>query len=306
MTIQRQPKNLRKRLLDDLPVTEQYLELSGVSTAVLMGGDGPPIVLLHGPGESAFWWMRVVPDLIETHRVIVPDLPGHGASTVTENALDENSVTAWLGELIDRTCPIPPTLVGHLIGGAIAARFAIDRSDSLDRLILVDSLGLGRFRPAPRFAFGLLRFLVHPSDRAYLAFLDQCFVDRDDVIEDMDDTWEAFLAYNLDRSRTSSVQRAMRRLMREVGLPRIPPVHLARITVPTTLIWGRNDRAIRLGIAEAASDRYGWPLHVIENAGDDPKLEQPAAFLDVLSDVLEADSQRGRQRGALGSEPSVG
>ena len=63
--------------------------------------------------------------------------------------------------------------------------------------------------------------------------------------------------------------------MPQFGLPAIPPAELARIAVPTTLIWGRHDRATRLQIAEAASARYGWPLHVIENAGDDPPLEQP-------------------------------
>lgn len=102
----------------------------------------------------------------------------------------------------------------------------------------------------------------------------------------MGDDWEPFLAYNLDRSRTSSVKTAMRTLMTEIGAPAIPSEDLAQITVPTSLIWGRDDRAIRLGVAEAASDRYGWPLYVIDNAGDDPKLEQPEAFLEALYEVF--------------------
>ena len=62
--------------------------LAGVSTAVLEGGDGPPLVLLHGPGANAAHWMRVIPDLVATHRVIAPDLPGHGSSTVADGPLD--------------------------------------------------------------------------------------------------------------------------------------------------------------------------------------------------------------------------
>jgi hypothetical protein len=50
------------------------LQLAGVSTAVLEGGDGPPIVLLQG--EFAAVWMRVIPELVTTHRVIAPGLPG--------------------------------------------------------------------------------------------------------------------------------------------------------------------------------------------------------------------------------------
>jgi len=285
-TTGRRPEDLRERLLDDLPVTERRLPVAGVSTAVLEGGDGPPVVLLHGPGESSFWWMRVVPDLVDTHRVIVPDLPGHGASTVTDDALDADLALAWLGELIDETCSEPPTVVGHLLGGAIAARFAGDHDGRLRRLVLVDSLGLGRFLPSPRFAFGLIRFVVRPTDRAYHRFLDQCMIDRDGLIEGMGDDWEPFLAYNLERARTPSVQSAMRTLMKEVGVPRIPSEDLERIAVPTSLIWGRDDRAIRLGTAERAASRYGWPLHVIDDAGDDPKLERPAAFLEALYEEL--------------------
>jgi len=285
-TTGRRPEDLRERLLDDLPVTERRLPVAGVSTAVLEGGDGPPAVLLHGPGESSFWWMRVVPDLVDTHRVIVPDLPGHGASTVTDDALDADLALAWLGELIDETCSEPPTVVGHLLGGAIAARFASGHDGRLRRLVLVDSLGLGRFLPSPRFAFGLIRFVVRPTDRAYHRFLDQCMIDRDGLIEGMGDDWEPFLAYNLERARTPSVKSAMRTLMKEVGVPRIPSEDLERITVPTSLIWGRDDRAIRLGTAERAASRYGWPLHVIDDAGDDPKLERPAAFLEALYEEL--------------------
>src|SRR5207344_1068672 len=71
-------EDARARLLSGLPVNERRLELAGVSTAVLEGGDGPPMVLLAG--EFAAVWMRVLPDLVTTHRVIAPDLPGLGAS----------------------------------------------------------------------------------------------------------------------------------------------------------------------------------------------------------------------------------
>lgn len=277
----------RDQLLDGLPVTERRLEVAGVSTAVLSGGAGPPLVLLHGPGESALWWMRVIPDLVATHTVVVPDLPDHGASVVTDNPLDADSVMTWLGDLIERTCSTPPTLVGHLLGGAIAARYAAEHDEHLERLVLVDSLGLGRFVPSPRFAFGLVRFLVRPTDQAYNRFLDQCLIDRDGVIEQMGADWEPFVAYNLERARDPDVKAAMQTLMREVGIPRIPRADLARIAVPTSLLWGRQDRAIRLSVAERASARYGWGLSVIEDAGDDPKLERPQAFLEALYEVFE-------------------
>src|SRR6266536_303717 len=109
----------RVRLLAGLPVTERRLQLAGVSTAVLEGGDGPPIVLLHEQGEFAAQWMRVIPELVTSHRVIAPDLPGHGASEINDGELDAERIFSWLGELIEGTCTSPPVLVGHMGGGAI-------------------------------------------------------------------------------------------------------------------------------------------------------------------------------------------
>ena len=92
----------RELLISGLPVTERKLNVNGVSTAVLEGGDGPPIVLLQA--EFGAVWMQVIPELVLTHRVITPDLPGLGASEVSHGRIDPRGVLAWLDEFIDRTC----------------------------------------------------------------------------------------------------------------------------------------------------------------------------------------------------------
>ena len=276
----------RQRLLAAIPVTERQLPLAGVSTAVLEGGDGPPVVLLHSSGEFAALWMRVIPDLVTTHRVVVPDLPGHGASEVADGQLDTDHVVAWLDALIEHTCPSPPALVGHGLGGAIAARFAIAHPDRLSRLVLVDALGLDRFEPAPSFGLALHRFMEQPSEHTRDGLFRQCFVDPDGLRQQLGQRWEPLAAYALDRTRTPGQQAALGSLMPQLGLPAIPPADLARIVVPTTVIWGRHDLQVQLPVAEAASTRLGWPLHVIEDAGDDPALEQPQAFLRTLHAAL--------------------
>ena len=119
----------RARLLETMPVHERRLRLAGIPTVLLEGGEGPPLVLLHGPGEFAVKWLRVVPDLVTTHRVIAPDLPGHGASGMPDEPLDEARVLAWLDALIEHTCASPAVLVGHVLGGAIGMRYALARGD---------------------------------------------------------------------------------------------------------------------------------------------------------------------------------
>jgi pimeloyl-ACP methyl ester carboxylesterase len=224
----------------------------------------------------------VLPELVRTHRVIAPDLPGHGASGLSGEPLDTAGITAWLGELIERTCPSPPALVGHLLGGAVAARFAIDHPDRPDRLVLVDTYGLGRFWPAPRFALAMLAHSARPTEGTQERLFRQCVFDLDGLRDRLGERGRLVEAYALDRARAPGVNKALRHLMPQLGVPAIPPAELARIAVPTTLIWGRHDRQVRLGLAEAASARYGWPLHVVEGAADDPAVEQPEAFLRAL------------------------
>jgi pimeloyl-ACP methyl ester carboxylesterase len=286
----------RERLLSGMPVTERRLELAGVSTAVLEGGDGPPVILLHGASEFAACWIRVIPDLAQTHRVVVPDLPGHGASQVAGDPPDAERVAAWLDELTERTCPSPPALVGHGLGGAIAARFAGDQGDRVARLVLVDSYGLGRYRPTPRFALALLGVIVRPTEHTQERLFRQCMVDLDGLREQLGERGALLEAYALDRARSPGQKAALRSLTPQLGLPAIPPAELARITVPTTLIWGRHDRQVRLGVAHAASARHGWPLHVIEDAADDPAVEQPEAFLRGLHAALGPAASSSRRQ----------
>jgi len=128
-------------------------QVDGVSIFYREAGSptAPAILLLHGFPSSSHMFRDLIPWLAPHAHVIAPDLPGHGTSGGDENA-DADRILAWLGALIDRTCEAKPTLVGQILGGAMAARFAIDHGDRLARLVLVDALGLCPFEPAPEFA----------------------------------------------------------------------------------------------------------------------------------------------------------
>jgi pimeloyl-ACP methyl ester carboxylesterase len=280
-------ENVRARLLTGFPVTERRLSLNNLSTAVLEGGDGPPIVLLHGPAAYGAQWRRVIPDLVTTHRVIAPDLPGHGASDAIDRPPDREFMAGWLDDLIECTCPVAPVMVGHTLGGAMAAQFASERSDRLATLVLVDTLGLSPFQPCPAFGASLHEFLSHATEGTLNGLWSQCLFDVAMVRSRMAEEWDAINAYILDRIQAPGRLSSLRLLMDRFGMPAIPEHILARIAVPTTLVWGRHDRATPLTIAQAASARFGWPLHVIEGAADDPTLDQPELFLNTLRQVLD-------------------
>ncbi len=286
-SFRRPADDARARLLAGMLVTERRLELAGISTAVLESGEGPPVVLLHGPGEFALTWLRVIPELAESHRAVARDLPGHGAS-LGEGRLDAGRMLAWLGEFVEETCASPPALAGHLLGGAIGARFAGTYRDRLARLALVATFGLRRLRPRPMFALGLIGFLARPTDASRDRFFRQCFVDMDALRDQLDSRWQPLMSYALEGARSPRQKTAPRSLMPEFALRAIPPAELARISVPTTLIWGRHDHQTPLRAAEAASARYGWPLHLIDNAADDPAFERPEMFLHALRAALQS------------------
>jgi pimeloyl-ACP methyl ester carboxylesterase len=279
-------QDLRSQLLSGLPIAERRLSVNNLSTAVLEGGDGSPIVLLHGPAAYAAQWRRLIPNLVSTHRVIAPDLPGHGASEPLERAPDPELILGWLDDLIECTCDIPPVIVGHTLGGAMAARFAGARSDRLAALVLVDTLGLSPFRPSPAFGAAVQAFFSNPTERTLDGLWKQCLFDVSTVRTWMAKEWDAINAYVLDRMQVPTRLSSVRLLMDEFGMPAIPEDTLARIVVPTTLVWGREDRATPLSVAEAASTQFGWPLHVIDDAADDPTMDQPEVFLKTLREVL--------------------
>jgi pimeloyl-ACP methyl ester carboxylesterase len=272
----------REQLLAGVPVTERRLELAGVSTAILEGGAGAPVVLLHGPGAHSAGWQQIMPGLTSTHRVVAPDLPGHGESIVIDGPLDAGLVTAWLGELIDQTCPTPPVLVGQLVGGAIAARFAADHGDRVARLVLVVPTGLAPFQPTPEFGAALTGYLQQPGQDTHDDLWEHCVSDLASLRRQPGVRWELLKAYNLALSRSARVTDALQALMEHFGFGAIPDETLARIGVPTTLIWGRRDSIVPLAVGEMASARYGWPLQVIEDAGNEPAIEAPQAFLRAL------------------------
>ena len=287
-----QPTAFREATIGDLPVVERRYDLAGIPTAVLEGGEGPTAVLLHGPGEFAALWGRVVPGLTETHRVVVPDLPGHGASgRPLDGPLDAERWLAWLRDLVTRTCSRPPALVGHLAGGALALRHAIE-GGPVERIVLVDSAGLAFGRPAPSFVAPLAGFLAHPTERSLDRFVDRCMYDFAGMRSELGNRWDPFAAYAIAGVRQPGARSAVLSFAMALGMRPIRRRDLARIAVPVSMIWGRHDLQNRLRIAESAAARFGWPLEVIEDVRDDPCWDRPDAAVAALRAALARPLRR--------------
>lgn len=277
----------RDRLLDRLPVRAGRVDVDGIGTSVLEGGRGSPLVLLHGATAAGglVWW-RVLERLADHHRVIVPDLPGFGASAPVPD-LAADTFASWLSRLVSLTCAEPPTVVAHSNPGSLAARLAAREPDLFGRVVLVAAPGLGRWRPpSPAFVAAAVRMNLRPSPRSIERFeRGWCYHDLDRIRSQDEHGNDAFEAYLLASGSRAEVKRAVRQTIK-AGTEQIPDADLRAIATPTALVWGRNDRLVPPSIGEEASARLGWPLHLVDEAGHLPHVDRPTAFTRALDVAL--------------------
>jgi 2-hydroxymuconate-semialdehyde hydrolase len=274
----------RRRLLAGLPVTERRVRVAGVDTLILEGGEGPPLILLHGGVESGgAYWTPVIERLAANHRLLVPDVPGFGESDPFERFTAE-AFSHWFAALVRERVDSRPAVVVHSLFGGLAAGFAA-RHDVLRRLVIYGAPGVGPYRMPLGLQVIAIRSDLRPTQRNLKRFLRWPFLDPEGTRRRDPEWFEAFLSHLLHCSRVKHTKRAMRRLV-GVGTKQTPDVELRAIAIPTALIWGREDRMIALRYGEAASARLGWPLHVIDAAGHLPHLEQPEPFLRALGEAL--------------------
>jgi 2-hydroxymuconate-semialdehyde hydrolase len=233
----------------------------------------------------------VISGLVDGHRLVVPDVPGLGESEPLAR-LDLAAFADWLAELVEVTCREEPTVVAHSLFGNLVPRVAARRRGLMGRLVIYAAAGLGPYRIPLGLRLVAMRFALRPSQRNHERFARWAFFDLDRTRLRDPDWFEAFGVYMRSRAAVPHVKATMRRLIPRCT-KQIPDAELRRIHAPTTLLWGRHDRFVSLAHAEAASARLGWPLHIVENAGHVPHIEQPDGFLEALAQGTSGALARG-------------
>jgi len=120
-------------------------QLDGVEIDHLIGGSGPPVVLLHGFPQTRAMWRGVAPALAASHTVVVPDLRGYGASSVPASQHDhaQASFRAMAGDVVALLRGLGHarvTVIGHDRGARVTHRLALDHPDVLERAAVLDIL----------------------------------------------------------------------------------------------------------------------------------------------------------------------
>ena len=118
--------------------------LHGHELSYVDSGSGPVVLFIHGILGSQRQWAHLVDKMDDDHRVLVPDLFGHGESAKPLGDYSLSAHAAAMRDLLDHLGIERVTLVGHSLGGGIAMQFFYLFPERVDRLVLVASGGLGR------------------------------------------------------------------------------------------------------------------------------------------------------------------
>ena len=262
----------------------------------LTAGAGPPLVLLHGDGESAFDWTWTMPALARTHRVYAPDLPGSGGTGKPAADYSPVFLERFAGAFLDALGVERAAVVGSSLGGLVALRLALSAPTRVTELVLVGSSGLGRAvtpalvsLTAPGYGDLAIAWAGTPPGatqralfRAGLLFARPGRVPSAWISEQRRlARLPGFLASQLAALRAELDPFGQRQ--REVLLDRLP-----KLEMPTLVVWGERDRVLP---ASQARDAYArlqkGSLELLPNCGHLPHVERPDLFLAALGPFLD-------------------
>ena len=142
------------------PAAPLWVDVDGLRIHCLTRGDGSsPVVLLHGGGidSAEFTYGFAIGPLSEEHRVFAPDWPGYGRSDKPEVQYTVPFYVDFLGRLMDVLGLERTNLVGLSMGGAAAMGFALRATQRVEKLVLVNSYGLGAEVPWGRLGYLMVR-----------------------------------------------------------------------------------------------------------------------------------------------------
>ena len=237
---------------------------------------GTPIVFLHGFGADLSAWRGVWTSLEASHRMLVVDLPGHGASPVPQAATFDALVDA-VQAVLDEEGVSHLHLVGHSLGGAVALALADAGTLDLRSLSLLAPAGLGPDINGD-FLLGFARAEREASMAPWLAML---FADPGHVTPSF--------VRAVVRSRDETTRHYQRALIDQLfpdGTQAISLRHaLAGLAVPSKIIWGHEDCIIPARHGRGLPPRVG--LHLCAS-GHQPQVEQPALVAALVHEAVRA------------------
>lgn len=281
---------LYRRLLEDSPLTERFIDVDGKAVHMLEGGDGPPLLLIHGTGNEAGFFLPLLRRLTAV-RAIAIDRPGYGLSDpidLPRSVCREKAIT-WLERLMDSLGIRTVTLAGSSMGGIWSLWFALAHAHRVDRVIL---LGGSPLLPHTRSPFpfrliatpglGELIQMLPTTEASVLQF--SRFMGEAEAVAADPDIMDFLIAEGRDPIGSKVMKEESRVILSPLALVSrdgwrremmIRREDLEDLRAPLLVIWGQREPLGGVDVAKTLATMTGDGRHQIVTGGHAPWLGSP-------------------------------
>ena len=277
------------------PPTERDIKASGVRLRVMDAGSGPPLLLLHGMFVDHRTWDSVSQELSDQFRVVSVDLPGFGESEkppdsrfpYTIEGMGEAIADLYAGLGLGRAA-----LVGHGLGGAVAAAVASTHPELVSHLVLVNSMSYPaefdiRRRAAMMPLLGSFVFKQLLGRNAFRSYFNNFMLsERGAIAQSRIDDY--YYTFSEPAARASAFA-----TLRATADTRALIAHIARVSSPTLVVWGRHDRVYPAAHGQMLARQLpGQSFHLLDS-GHLPQEERPTAVADLIGSFVRDQRASG-------------
>jgi pimeloyl-ACP methyl ester carboxylesterase len=234
------------------------------------------LVLLHGIGTSSSTWYHLYPSLMREHSIFAIDLPGFGFSTVTHSRgiLTLAEQVLALEECIERLELPQCTLLGHSLGGWIAAKYATRNAQRIEKLVLINPAGV----------------FYEKVEELKSIFTVRSTAEVHRLVRTMWYRYPWYVRPLLPAIKNEFVQRKVPEHIQSIRREDFLGEELRQLTMPVQIVWGIEDRLLDRNSVALFQERV-QQLEVIEidACGHVPQLECPRELKKILQRILQVD-----------------
>ncbi len=266
----------------------KFLDLAGHSTHYIEGGQGEPVVLIHGFNLDSHTWIKNFDQLATRFKVYAPDLWGQGYSTRQPLEYEYDLFEEQIRLFMDALDIQKASLVGHSMGGGTSIVFSLRNRDRVDKLVLVDSTGIPVTLPFRSKVFrlkGVAELLLSlRTDRIRRMNLEDLWIQNHEALTD--EIYKNLIRYQKIKGTTEALLKILRKdffntLENDIR-------ELGRLDIPTLIIWGKDDMSLPLHCGEEIHHLIPHSrLEVLENAAHLANFDRADAFNELVIRFLD-------------------
>ena len=264
---------------------DEYVKIGKIKSRYwVQGSQGSTVILIHGIGAMVESWVSNIEVLSQKHRVYAIDLVGFGHSDKPSVDYSLPFFAQFVKDFMEAQNIDRASLVGWSLGGGVSMQCAIQFPEKLEKLILLDSIGFGRetfwvFRLSSIPLIG--KILSRPTKKGTTLLLKACVFDHTLITDEIVDLYYQFAALPGGHAVFLATLRSLADFLGTFKKEVVQAFqdNLGTMTIPTLIIWGKQDRLLP---AKHASIAESWipnaRVHLIDDCGHCPQMEHPEEF----------------------------